>query len=80
VDGRVRRAGPPAILGARYKGPAWRGSDEASVPAAVEVTCAADYAGYGRIFHNIPYAHFVAIALSCNSNNTLPEMDVISAA
>ncbi len=59
---------------------AWRGGDEASVPAAVEVTCAADYAGYGRIFHNIPYAHFSAIALSCNSNTPLLEMGVISEA
>ncbi len=79
MDGRVRRAGPPAVSG-RGTMAAWRGGDEASVPAAIEVPCAAGYTGHGIIFHNIPYAHFVAIALPCNSNTPLPEMDVISEA
>ncbi len=79
VDGRVRRAGPPAVS-ERGTMAAWRGGDEASVPAAIEVPCAAGYTGHGIIFHNIPYAHFVAIALPCNSNTPLPEMDVISEA
>ena len=63
-NGRVRHAGPPAGPRGALQWLVACGGDEASVSAAIAVACAAGYTGQGIIFHNIPYARFMAIVPS----------------
>ncbi len=47
------------------------------MPVAVMVTRMAGPAGHVKIYHNIPYARFLAMALSYNPNTPLPETSII---